>query len=277
MDEYAGKPMANWRIGKLSNSERDGFLLELLKEKMPVDIKPEHALSFGGVALFVVDAINAFCTPGCGPLAPPASDPVIESTIHKIDTLARRFNSQCKSYKVIIRDAHSGREYPWETHALRGTAESQLVPSLAWLEQEFDPENDLLIEKDCINPWLGAEYPQPAGLCDRCGASYSSNLFNPLREFLISKDIKVAVVAGFCTDICVKALVNSLIDASNSGLIPQLKEVVVDVSACNTYDKPIETCRRLNLSEYKAHPRWPSHHLGLYGMPGAVLTERIVF
>ena len=67
--------------------------------------------------------------------------------------------------------------------------------------------------------------------------------------------------------------------ARNAGLLPYLKDVVVCVPACATYDLPLEVCRQIGLPDTAAHPRELLHHIGLYQMQnaGAILAEKIVF
>jgi len=230
--------------------------------QLPVVVNYEYRINHCvQAALVVVDEINAFCVPGHGPLAPRREDSAIDRMIDLTDILAKGFYNHC--WPIIVpKDCHDGIEFPWPFHAQRGTADAELVPRLKWLDQVAD----LIIEKDCVNTWIGAEVPWLAGVCDHCGASFSTATTNSLRKFLIKRNIKTLVVVGICTDICVMQLVLSILSARNNGLLPDFRDVVVVPKACATYEAP-------------GHSRKLMHHIGLYLMQqsGAILADNIVF
>ncbi|MFA5021363.1 MAG: isochorismatase family protein [Patescibacteria group bacterium] len=235
--------------------------LALPQEQAPITIIPEHVIDPSNqAALVVVDEIFAFCVPGYGPLAPRREEPTITRMIILTDTLASRFQS--RGWPIIVsKDCHDGIEFPWPLHAQRGTVDAQLVSELRWLDQAAA----LIIEKDCVDTWIGAEAPWPAGECSHCGASFSTATTNYLREFLIKRNIKTLVVVGTCTDICVMRFVLSIFSACKK-LLPGFHDVVVVPRACTTYEAP-------------GHSRELMHHMGLYLMQqsGAILADNIVF
>ena len=240
-------------------------LVEHLKALMPISIMTEYCIDFDDhAALGIVDMVNGFCKPGCGPLAPPAPDPIMATTIGQVSGLATRFRNQ-GSRIIVWRDWHKAdfSEQPFPPHCIEDTEEAELVEQLVWLESAAD----LIIKKPCINGWVGAE--ESAG---------GSCLLNPVYDYLRRLRINIMVVCGVCTDICVMQLVHSLLSARNSQLLPDLKDVVICTSGCATYDLPLNTARAIGLPETAAHPREAAEHIGLYLMQqaGAVLAQNIL-
>lgn len=73
-------------------------------------------------------------------------------------------------------------------------------------------------------------------------------------------------VVGICTDICVMDLVLTLLSARNHDLMPGLVDIYVYETACATYDLPRDVAKILDLPPSLAHPKAPTHHMGLYFM-----------
>ncbi|XP_010526685.1 PREDICTED: uncharacterized protein LOC104804180 isoform X7 [Tarenaya hassleriana] len=147
-------------------------------------------------------------------------------------------------------------EPPYPPHCIIGTDESRLVPALQWLESE---PCATLRPKDCINGFVGS--------IEKDG----SNVFV---DWVKEKQIKIILVVGICTDICVFDFVASTLSARNHGLLPPLEEVVVYSSGCATFDLPHDVAR--GIKGALAHPQELMHHVGLHmarGRGAKVVSE----
>ena len=250
---------------EIPNGITDAVLVEHLRALMPIVVEETVDLlnCYDRPVLGVVDALKGFCKPGCGPLAPPAPDAVIDKTIEQIIWLANSFRLRELSI-IVWRDCHSKLrlEPPFPLHCEDGTEEAELVERLTWLELFAG----LIVNKQCIDGWVGAERLED-------GSLLKSEVF----EFLLKNRTDAVVVSGFCTDLCDMQLVLPLLSARNSGLLPDLKDVIVFVPGCATYDLPLKAARGSGLSDTAAHPREALHHIGLYLMQhsGARLVRSI--
>jgi nicotinamidase-related amidase len=252
-------------------------LMANLKALMPISIQGEYCIDEDEfAALFVVDVLKGFCLAGCGPLAPPAPDAVVDSVISWAHMTARRFDRATEKFIVVCRECHvpNRLELPFPRHCERDSIEAQLVDKLAWLEESAD----LHVSKECFNSWIGAETIEACGVSFGAMEASVPRRTNIIESFINDNKIRVAVVVGVCTDICDLQLVQSLLSARNAGLLPTLRDVVVEVPSCTTYDLPLEVCRALDLPESAAHPREPFHHIGLNLMmqSGAILADNIL-
>lgn len=238
-------------------------MLDMMRVDMPIAILSNYRITSDRTAMLIpVDLVNGFCKPGCGPLAPPDYDPTINYMIVQNILLIKDF-IKAKQMVVFMRDCHQGEERPYPPHCQAGTFEAELVEPFNTMAANMQ-----VIAKDCVNGWIGAE-----------AGDESLTRENALK-FLINKvKPEVIVVTGICTDICVKELVQSLLSARNRQLIPSVVDVVVDLAACATYDKPLEVCRDLGRPEIEAHPRWPFEYIGrlLMQHSGAILANNVDF
>ena len=241
-------------------------ILAGLEQQLPVKVQDVFDLSRHNVGLVIIDEVNGFCKPGAGNLAPPASDAVIDQMIEVTNRLAEQFTSSGRPI-LIFQDTHDPEhpEPPYPPHCVEGTGEEELVEQLAWLTKRGTEglSTVTVIEKDCINGYIGAD---------------SHVIHNLVEDWIEFEDLEAIVVVGICTDICNLQFVQTALSARNHGLLGNLKDVVVFVPACATYDLPLEVTRAIGLPATAAHPRDLTQHLGLYLMQasGAILTNGII-
>lgn len=213
------------------------------------------------VGLVVVDEVNGFATPGCGPLAPVGPDSRVEQMIAETDGLARSFDKRGAPILLFLDSHVPGKaEPPYPPHCEQGSGQEMLVPALAWLENSTYAT---LVRKDCINGFIGAIDP----LTGR----------NAVVDWVGRYRLDAVLVVGICTDICVMDFVLTLLSARNHGLMPGLVDVAVYEPGCATYDLPRSTAEALGLPATVAHPREVTHHMGLYLMAsrGAMLVSAV--
>lgn len=240
-------------------------ILTGLQQQLPVNILETLNLHKRKIGLVIIDQVNGFCKPGAGNLAPVAPDAVIDSMIDKTNVLALDFADR-ELPILIFCDTHDPNrpEPPYPPHCIEGTGEEKLVDQLQWLlvDSEIKP-NVTVINKDCINGWIG-------------GLTPASDL---VKDWVDFEEVKVMVVVGICTDICDLQFVQAVLSARNHRLLENLEDVVIFVPACATYDLPLEVVRAISLPDTAAHPRDITQHLGLYLMQssGAILTNDLVF
>jgi nicotinamidase-related amidase len=217
--------------------------------------------------LVIIDEVNGFCTVGAGNLAPPAPDPQVTRMVGETEALARRFAADKRPILAFLDTHEPGRpEPPYPPHCERGTGEEDLVPELAWLE---GCAQATLLRKDCINGFVGAIEATYHG---KHGQHH-----NKCVDWINAHRLEAVVVAGICTDICVMDFVLTLLSARNHGMTPTLEEVVVYEPATATYDLPRSSALDLELPPTAAHPKGPTHHMGLYFMAarGALLAAEL--
>lgn len=219
--------------------------IDLLKDEIPVEEEPFVLNGDVTTGLVVVDVVNGFCNVGAGNLAPVESNKQITEMVKESVRLARAFCE--KKWPVFaFLDCHHPDvpEPPYPPHCIVGTHEAELVPDLQWLENESCAT---LRRKDCIDGFLGS--------VEKDG----SNVFV---DWIKSNQIKVILVVGICTDICVLDFVCSALSARNRGFLAPLEDVVVYSGACATYDIPVQVARAVK--NVTAHPQDLMHHIGLY-------------
>ncbi len=235
-------------------------LLQGLQTHMPIALAPFDAAA-QRTGLVIVDEVNGFATVGAGPLAPPAPDAQVARMVAETDRLARRFAAMDWPIAAFLDTHVPGRpEPPYPPHCERGTGQEELVPELAWLG---GCSRATLIEKDCINGFVGAIDPDSGA--------------NRIVEWARAESIEAALVVGICTDICVMDFVLTMLSARNHGLMPDLVDLVVYEPGCATYGLDRETAAAAGLPETASHPQGLAHHLGLYFMAsrGARLAAEI--
>lgn len=105
----------------------------------PVDVGARR------IGLVVVDEINGFATVGAGNLVPPVESPQVAAMV-------------CETNRLAFLDTHAPGKAgpPYPPHCEAGAGEENLVPELAYLE---DDGNGTLLRKDCINEFIGATRP----------------------------------------------------------------------------------------------------------------------
>jgi len=239
--------------------------IEALRRELPIRLGA-YAVDAQATGLVIVDEVNGFCTVGAGNLAPPAADAQVAHMVDTTDRLARAFAGQRWPILAFLDTHEPGKpEPPYPPHCERGTGEENLVPELAWLE---DHPHATLIRKDCINGFVGAIEATFKGH----GTSH-----NKVVDWVVANRLEAIVTTGICTDICVMDFVLTMLSARNHGLMPTLKDIVVLEPACATYDLPLEAATSAGLPETAAHPKAPTHHMGLYFMAsrGAILAESV--
>jgi nicotinamidase-related amidase len=236
-------------------------LIDELRLALPIaavefDASPSHT------GLVLVDLVNGFATVGAGHLAPPEPNEQVIRMVAECERLARLFAGRNQPIAAFLDTHVPGKpEPPYPPHCEAGTGEENLVPSLAWLDMH---PAAALIRKDCINGFVGA--------------SDLKSGRNRIVDWVNEHRLRAVLVAGICTDICVMDFVLAFLSARNHGMMPSLKDVVVDTEGCATYDLSPQAAKALNLPATSCHPQPIAHHAGLYFMAsrGAVLASRVV-
>lgn len=223
--------------------------IDMLKNELPVDQESLVLTDDIKTGLVLVDVVNGFCTVGAGNLAPRVPDKQISGMVDESVKLAKLFCEQ-KWPVLAFLDSHHPDipEHPYPPHCIAGTDESRLVPDLQWLENE---SNVTLRHKDCIDGFLGS--------VEKDG----SNVFV---DWVKTNQIKVILVVGICTDICVLDFVCSALSARNRGFLGPLEDVIVFSRGCATFDLPVHVAS--NIKGALAHPQELMHHIGLYMAKG---------
>jgi nicotinamidase-related amidase len=230
-----------------------------LREAMPIRLEP-LALGDRGTGLVIVDEVNGFATVGAGYLAPPVENPQVTRMVAETDRLARAFSARGWPIFAFLDTHVPGKpEPPYPPHCEAGTGEENLVPQLAWLQ---DDPHTTLQRKDCINGFVGSIAPDGG---------------NRIVDWVNRHRLESILVVGICTDICVMDFVLTMLSARNHDLMPTLKDILVYESGCSTYDLPRETAEKLGLGAAAAHPQEATHYMGLYFMAsrGARLVDRV--
>ncbi|HVO03307.1 MAG TPA: isochorismatase family protein [Candidatus Cybelea sp.] len=234
-------------------------LVKQLKEAMPLSIGTAK-LGAGKLGLVIVDEVNGFATVGAGYLAPPSPNAQVSRMVDETDRLARTFTEGSRPIFAFLDTHVPGKpEPPYPPHCEAGTGEENLVPELAWLEQD---RNTTLVRKDCINGFVG---------------SITQDGRNRVVDWVNQHGLDEILVVGICTDICVMDFVLTMLSARNHGLMPSLKEILVYDAGCSTYDLPRSVAEKLGLPSSAAHPQDVAHYMGLYFMHsrGAKLISEV--
>ena len=212
--------------------------------------------------LVIIDEVNGFATTGAGNLAPPTETAQVVEMVRETDRLARAFTARGRPILAFLDSHEPGKpEPPFPPHCEIGTGEEELVPELRWLA---DDAHSTLIDKDCINGFIGA---------------IAEDGRNRLVDWALEHRLRTMLVVGICTDICVMDFVLTVLSARNHGLVPGLRDIVVHAPGCATYDLPREVAERTGLGPTAAHPQAAAHHLGLYFMAsrGAQIVDQVSF
>lgn len=210
--------------------------------------------------LVIIDEVNGFATVGAGNLAPPAPNEQVTAMVAETDRLARAFAARGWPILATLDCHQPGKaEPPYPPHCERGTGEEELIPELKWLEDEASAT---LMEKDCINAYVGAM---------RADGS------NVIADWVREVRPENLLVVGICTDICVMDFVLTMLSARNHGMLPGVSDILVYDRGCATYDLPRGTAEQLGYGATAAHPQDVTHHMGLYFMAsrGARLVDTV--
>ncbi|XP_010254549.1 PREDICTED: nicotinamidase 1-like [Nelumbo nucifera] len=233
---------------------------DLIKNELPVEQESLILSEDVVTGLVLVDIINGFCTVGAGNLAPTEPNNQISMMVEEAVKLAEVFCEKKWPVLAFLDSHHPDKpEHPYPIHCLTGTEESNLVPALQWLENK---PNVTIRRKDCIDGFIG---------------SFEKDGSNVFVDWVATNNIKVILVVGICTDICVLAFVDSALSARNHGLLPPLEDVVVYSRGCATFDIPSHVAK--NNKEVVAHPQELTHHIGLYIAKGrgAKIVDEVSF
>jgi nicotinamidase-related amidase len=237
-------------------------LLEQLKRALVVAVE-RPPLPEGNVGLIIVDVVQGFTRSGT--LSDPSSmTPMVDELDHFVRELDEQLGRRLRL--LVLRDCHHPDipEPPYPPHCIVNSGEEQLDPELAWLE---DHPRCTMVDKDCINGFVGAMRPSAGGL-----------FRNLLVDWVLEHKLATLVVAGDCTDICVSDLTVALLSARNHGLLTRVSPerrsgyvqaitsmgIYVYVPGCATYDLDPETLPADNLT--LRHPGPIAHHVGLWLM-----------
>ncbi len=234
-------------------------LTRQLREAMPIRLEP-YAPGARRTGLVIVDEVNGFATVGAGYLAPPAPNAQVTQMVEETDRLARAFSAGGRPILAFLDTHVPGKpEPPYPPHCEAGTGEENLVPQLAWLEQD---RHATLVRKDCINGFVG---------------SIQKDGSNRVVDWVNEHRLEEVLVVGICTDICVMDFVLTFLSARNHDLMPSLKEIFVHEGGCATYDLPRTVAEMLKLGATAAHPQEVTHYMGLYFMAsrGAKLVDKV--
>nr|AAM61357.1 unknown [Arabidopsis thaliana] len=236
-------------------------IFDQLKKQIPVDEEEPLILNRdSSVGLVIVDVVNGFCTIGSGNMAPTKHNEQISKMVEESAKLAREFCDRKWPVLAFIDSHHPDiPERPYPPHCIIGTEESELVPALKWLESE---DCATLRRKDCINGFVG---------------SMESDGSNVFVDWVKENQIKVIVVVGICTDICVFDFVATALSARNHGVLSPVEDVVVYSRGCATFDLPLHVAK--DIKGAQAHPQELMHHVGLYMAKGrgAQVVSKISF
>jgi len=242
-----------------------------LRREVPFKVLKEYLARGRHVGMISADQTVGFCTPGGGNLAPPVLDPPTERMIDLSDDLARGLIDAGQAV-AVVRDCHPGPEEPWPDHCIIGSGEELLVPKLRWLEGRAD----VVIQKDCIDAFVGS-WVELEGESDR---RFGSKVYyNSLLDWINDHELETVIWVGKCTDICVMQPALTLLSIRQRKMAPTLKDVVMYLPACTTYDLPREVAvDQLGLAEDKSHPRDITEYMALYflAQKGAILAEQII-
>ncbi|ONK72466.1 uncharacterized protein A4U43_C04F19730 [Asparagus officinalis] len=224
-------------------------MIDELKAEMPLehddDLVLLNEVEYGRkLGLVFVDILNGFCTAGAGNLAPTAPNTQISTMLGEAEKFAKVFCERKWPVMVFLDSHHPNKpEHPYPPHCIIGSGEEDLVPALRWLEN--DP-NVTIRRKDCMDGFIG---------------SIEKDGTNKFADWIKTNEIKVLLVIGICTDICVLDFVCSTLSARNIGLVPPLEDVVVYSKGCATFNFPVDVAR--NIKGSLAHPQEMMHHIGL--------------
>lgn len=186
-------------------------------------------------AIFCTDMIVGFCDRGN--LASPRVDALTEPVV---DLFQRAHHLGVRHF-VLTQDTHhpdTPEFETWPRHCVRGTDEAEMIPELRALSFA---EHFTVIEKNSLHPavdtafdaWLDAH-----------------------------PELRTAIVAGNCTDLCVYQLAMHLRTRHNARNVPGVA-VIVPANVVDTFDLPAGAAQTLGVMP---HPGDFFHQTFLYHM-----------
>ena len=257
-------------------------LLKQLQQAFPV--QPVTAsLAQGNVGLVVVDVVRGFTREGA--LADPDS---MAPMVRAVGALAEQLQKQLgpRLSTLLLRDTHHPDipEPPYPPHCVQGTGEDELDPEIEGLQRR---PRTTVIDKDCINGFVGAMRPVEAG---PEGVVLWRNL---LADWVADNELGTLVLVGDCTDICVSDLCVALLSARNHGMLTRVDpaqqreayveaitalQVLVHAPACATFDADPDGPMPPGMETLR-HPGPLAHHLGLWiaASRGATIVDGFTY
>ncbi len=232
-----------------------------LQDILPLHTEAYH-LENKKTGLVVIDVIKGFCEVGAGNLAPIEQNTHLDEMLMRVNQLAKQFSNKGHPIFAFI-DAHDEDrpEPPYPPHCIKHTNESELMDVLSWFH---DDANVTCFEKDCINGYIGAIDPKTG--------------HNQFDAWVKENHLETLIFVGVCTDICVSDCVLTVLSARNHDLMPGLKDVVVYLPGCSTYDMQPHHLEQFDLPQSMNHPQALMHHIGAKMMHarGAILADEII-
>lgn len=203
------------------------------------DVHVSHA------AVFIADMIVGFCKKGN------LASPRIDAISKPIADFVWRLHCAGVDQFVLVQDWHDPRAKEFAAygaHGVRDTEEAQTIPELLNLSL---PHGYKLFRKNSLTPAF----------------SYG------LKEYLHRKDIRLAIVVGNCTDLCVRELAMYLRLWAND--YQRDMRVVIPANYVETFDLPIEAAKTIGA---KPHLRDVYQAWSLYEMSrnGIEVVEKVV-
>src|SRR4029450_965066 len=164
-------------------------LVNQLRATMPIRLEPLTVDGGQKTGLVIVDEVNGFATVGAGYLAPPVPNVQVTQMVEETDRLARACSKGGRPIVAFLDTHVRGKpEPPYPPHCEAGTGEENLVPQLAWLEQDA---HTTLVRKDCINGFVG---------------SIAKDGSNRVVDWVKRPKLGAGLGGGICTDICVRGV-----------------------------------------------------------------------
>ena len=210
----------------------------LLSENLTEIIPDIEAAKYTYV--FSADMIKGFCKKGnlASPRVDAISKPVAE-------LLAKMHGAGVENF-VLVQEWHDPAAKEFEAfpeHGIAGTEEAQTIPELTELPF-FDkfiifPKNALTPAWSCRDkryepsPYTHPIYP--GGMEPVFGESFD--------EYLAAQDMRIAVIAGNCTDLCVRELAMHLRMWANQH--QKDMRVIIPENCVQTFDLPIDVAEEI--------------------------------
>lgn len=204
-------------------------------EALPAPPLAQVIVDPASVGFFSTDMIVGFC--GEGALASERVGAIVPALV---DLCQRAYDLGVRDF-VFTQDTHQpdAPEFDaWPVHCVRGTAEAEMIAELKAL-----PFANLftIVEKNSLHPALGTGFD--AWLTRH-------------------PNVRTAIVAGNCTDLCVYQLALHLRLHHNAHNVPNIR-VIVPANVVNTFDLAPEAAAALGAMP---HPGEFFHQVFLYHM-----------
>jgi len=201
-------------------------LKEIYLARIFSEISPEH------IAVFCADMINGFCKEGAlaservGAIARPISFLFVNLKYFGVNKF------------VLVQEWHDPHAKEFESfpkHGVMETAEAETIERLAILAFA---DKFIVFKKNSLSP-----------------------AFSGLKEWLCGQDIRLAVVVGNCTDLCVRELAMFIRLWANE--YQKDMRVIIPANCVQTFDLPFGIAQKIGA---KPHPGDVYHMWALYEM-----------